>query len=203
MALIIEKLGQMTYEDALALQLKTLMDRASGELTDDVLLLLQHNAVFTLGRGASKSSLPSHSNTPVVESERGGDITWHGPGQLVGYWIRKLEGNERDLHRHLRLIEERIIDALSVFDLTGTQVQGLTGVWVNDKKIASIGVAVRRWVTYHGFSLNINVDRTIYDSFRPCGLDGARMTDLSDLTGRVVTFESVRDAVADSFLAQH
>ena len=199
MALIIEKLGRLGYEEARERQHEAVIQRADGTLPDDVLYLLEHEPVFTLGRGTDSESLPLNPSIPVVESERGGDITWHGPGQLTGYWIRKLDGSDRDLHQHLRLIEERLIQALQAFDITANRSEGLTGVWIDGQKIASIGVAVRRWVAYHGFSLNVNVDASIYETFHPCGLEGGVMTDLSTVIARAVTLDEAINAVADAF----
>lgn len=199
MALIIEKLGRLGYEEARKRQHKAVIQRADGTLPDDVLYLLEHEPVFTLGRGTDSESLPLNPSIPVVESERGGNVTWHGPGQLTGYWIRKLVGSDRDLHQHLRLIEERLILALQAFDITATRSEGLTGVWVDGQKIASIGVAVRRWVAYHGFSLNVNVDASIYETFHPCGLEGGVMTDISTVMARAVTLDEAINAVAGAF----
>ena len=199
MGLIVKKLGRVAYEDAHRLQKTAVTERADETLSDDVLMLLEHEPVFTIGRGATDASLPTNSDLRVVESERGGDITWHGIGQLTGYWIRRLEGKERDLHRHLRLIEKQLIEALRSLGIDAIRNDGLTGVWVEDRKIASIGVAVRRWVAYHGFSLNVDVDSAIYETFTPCGLDGAIMTDISTVLDRPVGLDEVIAAVTDAF----
>ncbi|MEE9391507.1 MAG: lipoyl(octanoyl) transferase LipB [Planctomycetota bacterium] len=177
-ALRVEVLGVVDYADALARQEDLVARRARDEV-GDTLLLLEHPALFTLGRGSDRASLPQNSDLPLIETRRGGNITYHGPGQIVGYWIRKLVGEDRDLHRHLRLIEELLIRSLADFEVAASHREGLTGVWTEGGKIASIGVAVRSWVTYHGFALNIDVDPAIYRHFRPCGLEGSVMTNLA------------------------
>lgn len=198
MTLDVRRLGRIDYEQALALQEDLVARRARDEVPD-TLLLLEHPSVFTLGRGVDASSLPQNDATPQVRINRGGDITWHGPGQIVGYWIRKLEVGRRDLHAHLRLIEENLIDALAALGVAAGRNEGFTGVWTGGKKIASIGVAVRSWVTYHGFALNVAVDETIYDVFRPCGLDGQVMTDLRAVLGDEPDDFAVHAALADAF----
>ena len=174
-------LGRMEYRAAWRLQLDTVGRRARDEIPD-TLLLVEHDSVFTVGRRCVAAHAPPRSlGVPIVEVERGGDYTWHGPGQLVGYWIRKLEGTDRDLHRHLRLIEERLVESLADFGIEAGRREGLTGVWVDDgaRKIASIGVAVRRWVTYHGFALNVRVPSEAWTAFAPCGLESSVMTDMT------------------------
>lgn len=196
----VRRLGVIDYAEALALQEDLVARRARDEIPD-TLLLLEHPAVFTLGRGTDDASLPSNDDTPVVRINRGGDVTWHGPGQTVGYWIRKLEGEQRDLHAHLRTIEDALIAALAKLGIDAGRNEGLTGVWTNGRKIASIGVAVKSWVSYHGFALNVAVDPAVYDVFRPCGLDGAVMTDVATELGRAPSDEEMLDALAAAFEA--
>ena len=172
------RLGRIDHADATALQEKLVEDR-HHDLIPDQLLLCEHEGVFTVGRATKADSLPRDPGAKIIETSRGGDVTWHGPGQIVGYWIRKLEGEERDLHAHLRTIESHLIDTLGEFGVTADRRDGLTGVWTGNGKIASIGVATRRWVTWHGFALNLDVPAETYDRFRPCGLDGAVMCDLA------------------------
>lgn len=173
------RLGRSTYADAHALQERLVDDRVADRIRD-TLILTEHDPVITVGRGGPKQ--PAHINgVPVLEVERGGDATYHGPGQLVVYPIYKLSEGRRDLHRYLRDLEEVVIRTLAEVEVTGTRRDGYTGVWVGDKKICSIGVAVRRWVAWHGFALNLRTDPAAYAGFQPCGLDPAVMTRLSDL----------------------
>jgi len=145
----------------------------------DLLLLTEHDPVVTTGRGTEKDATRDVS-VPVVEIERGGEATYHGPGQLVVYPVMKLEEGRRDLHRYLRDLEEVVIRLLGEFEIEGHRDARGTGVWVGDKKIASVGVAVRRWVTWHGFALNVHTDLGAFESFNPCGLPSATMTRLVD-----------------------
>ena len=194
----IERIGRIGYEDALALQLDLLARRRRDEIPDR-LLLLEHDAVFTCGRGTDPEALPKDDPTPVVQTNRGGNVTWHGPGQLVGYWIRKLEGDARDLHAHLRLIEETLGTALASFGIETRRDPEATGVWVGPMKVASIGVAVKNWISYHGFALNVAVDASVWTRFSPCGLSGSVMTDLRNLLSQPISLDEVADAVATAF----
>ncbi len=172
----VRRLGRTRYEDAYKLQKELVEERASDAI-GDVLILTEHESVVTLGRG---TPAPVEVDVPTVEIERGGEATYHGPGQLVAYPILKLPEERRDLHRYLRDLEEVLIGVLSEFELAGERREGFTGVWLGDKKIASIGVAVSRWVTYHGFALNLHTDLGAFRAFRPCGLDPDVMTRLAD-----------------------
>lgn len=203
--------GLVPYGEAVALQ-EFLLDRRRQE-EDDVLLLLEHPPVITLGRATAASHLllpPAELNRrgiEVAEAGRGGDITWHGPGQLVGYPIVDLEPLGRDLHRYLRLLEEVLVRALAVFDIAGERVAGRTGVWVEEAKIASIGIGVRRWVAWHGFALNVSADLAGFADIIPCGLPGVAMTSLERLLGRPVSMLQAQEAViaafADVFACRH
>jgi lipoate-protein ligase B len=133
---------------------------------------------------------------PIFEIERGGDVTYHGPGQLVGYPILKLDGDERDLHAYLRNLEQGLIDACAELGLTATRNPGWTGAWIGPRKIASIGIAVRRWVTMHGFALNVATDLSRFTTINPCGLDAAVMTSVSRELGREVSLAEVKPLVA-------
>ena len=175
-------LGRTAYTDARRLQLDLVEAIASGS-EPDTLLLCEHEPVITCGRGTDPANLGSAaSDLPVVEVERGGDVTWHGPGQLVGYPILRLKGDERDLHLHLRRLEGLLIRTLADQGCSAGRHPPHTGVWVPAeepaRKIASIGVAVRRWTTYHGFALNLTSDITEFTRINPCGLDAAVMTTL-------------------------
>lgn len=198
MTIDIRTIGTMGYSEALALQ-ESLVEQRRHDLIADTLLLVEHPAVFTLGRATTRDALPIDLDIPTIEVSRGGNITYHGPGQIVGYWIRKLVGADRDLHAHLRCIEDRLIEAVNVFGLTGRRDPGRTGVWVDDRKVASIGVAVRHWVSYHGFAINVDIDSRIYASFRPCGLDGNVMSDLSRCIGVPVKWSAVAEAITGVF----
>lgn len=191
----IRRLGRLSYEEGRRMQRDLVDRRARGEI-DDVLLLLEHDPVITVGRGGSITDAPE-SGPPVVEVERGGEATWHGPGQLVGYPIVSLPLGERDLHRHLRNIEEGLIQAISRLGVQSAERRPPhTGVWIGERKVASIGVAVRRWVTYHGFALNVRVDMAAFRGFRPCGLDAAVMTSLDQIAAPAPAMDQVMDAVA-------
>ena len=174
----IRRLGRTRYDDAHALQEAFVLARAES-LVPDLLLLTEHEPVVTLGRGSSPGSTQV-PGLPIVETERGGDATWHGPGQLVGYPILLLPESRRDLHAYLRDLEEVVIRALADFGVTGERVEGKTGVWAAGRKLCSIGVAVRRWVTWHGFALNVHADLSDFARFRPCGLDPALMANLDE-----------------------
>lgn len=178
-------LGRRPYAEALALQRALRLQRLSGALPHDLLLLVEHDSVYTLGRGTQTSSLPvapellRASGADVVEIERGGDVTWHGPGQLVGYPIIHLSQHREDLHWYLRTLEGALIDALSALGLRGGREDGKTGVWVGGRKIASLGIHVKQWVTLHGFALNVHPDLAWFAKIVPCGLDGVTMTSVA------------------------
>lgn len=190
------RLGRMDYAAARALQLDLVERRAEGRI-DDTLLLLEHDDVVTVGRGADVGAA-SGVPYPVVEVERGGEATWHGPGQIVGYLIVKLEGNERDLHRVLRAVEEGVIETLRELGVSPSRNPPHTGVWVGQKKLCSVGIAVRRWVTYHGFALNVRADLAAYRTFKPCGLDAAVMDSLHRIVQQLPA-----NAVVETMLATH
>lgn len=191
--LAILDLGQRPYRAALALQRSLVERRRLGTLDHDLLLLVEHEPVVTLGRGSQASSLPTGAaelarrGLEVVEVERGGDVTWHGPGQLVGYPILDLSGHRQDLHWYLRQLEELLIQGLAALGLAGERQGGRTGVWTGGRKIASIGVHVRQWITFHGFALNVHPDLRAFDQIVACGIAGVEMTSVERelvLTGR-------------------
>jgi lipoate-protein ligase B len=195
-------LGATSYRRGLALQQALVDARAAGE-TGDWLLFPDHPPVLTVGRSPSDGNLRVDRATlerkgiELFEVSRGGDITWHGPGQLVGYAIVDLNARGRDLHRHLRALEQSLIDALGEWGIAGERSEGRTGVWVEGEKIASIGVAVRRWVTYHGFALNVEPDLSNFELIHPCGLHGIRMTSIAKRLGNAApAFGTVRERVA-------
>jgi lipoate-protein ligase B len=189
----VRRLGRTAYADAHALQQELVARRIAGEV-GDVLLLTEHDPVVTVGRGAGLESAGSAS-APIVAVERGGEATYHGPGQVVGYPIVLLEEGRRDLHRWLRDLEQVVIATLADFGVEGRRAAGLTGVWIGTRKVCSIGVAVRRWVTWHGFALNVDVDLAGFRAFSPCGLDPDLMTRLADHAARPVAAREVEDAL--------
>ena len=186
-------LGLLPYAKALEIQRAAARARLSGELRDDVLLLVEHPPVVTRGRAAQKANvvvpqdLLATRGVEVFEVERGGDVTFHGPGQLVGYPIFDLRQHKQDLHWYLRQLEEALILALQSYELLAWRNAGYTGVWVGPerpRKIASIGVHARDWVTWHGFALNVTTDLTFFDLIVPCGIQNVEMTSLARETGR-------------------
>ena len=195
--------GRLAYRTALAVQEELLERRRQG--SDDFLVLLEHPPVVTLGRGASEENLRvteaelTRRGIDLERVGRGGDVTYHGPGQLVGYPIVDLEPLGCDLHRYLRLLEETLIDALAAFGVNGERITGKTGVWVDGEKVASIGVGVRRWVSWHGFALNVAADLSGFAAIVPCGLPGVRMTSLERQLGRPVAMAEVEERVIESF----
>jgi lipoate-protein ligase B len=192
-------LGEVAYREALDLQLSFLARRASGRIPD-TLLLLTHPHVYTLGRAGDEANLLSPRETleregiAVERVGRGGDITYHGPGQLVGYPIFRME--KPDVHKFVRSIEAALIDALRAFRVESRRIEGLTGVWAGERKIASIGVGIRKWVTYHGFALNVTTDLAYFRRIHLCGLKGREATSIAEEAGSAPPMEAVRDAVA-------
>jgi lipoyl(octanoyl) transferase len=168
------------------------------ETGEESLFLLEHDPVYTIGRLPDKSSLGVLQRLPypVHEINRGGQATYHGPGQLVGYPVIDLRCRGKDLHRFLRTLEHAVIRLVEAFSLTARREEGKTGVWVKDRKIGSIGVGVRRWITMHGFALNVSSDLTGFQYITPCGLTGVRMTSLSLETGREISMQTVRELAA-------
>jgi lipoyl(octanoyl) transferase len=184
--LLVHDLGRRRYGEVLALQRELCRRRVAGELTEDVLLLVEHEPVITLGRGTKDASLPvprtqladhlARHGVELFDIERGGDVTFHGPGQLVGYPILDLRAHRPDLHWYLRALEDALVDALAALDVPAGRVPGLTGVWTAGRKIASIGIHVKQWVTLHGFALNVTTDLDYFDLIVPCGIRDVVMT---------------------------
>jgi len=194
-------LGRISYEEALALQNEIVASKAADPAAPDELLLLEHDPVFTIGRTQDQSSLrnPGGLSAPYVVINRGGQATWHGPGQLVGYPMLDLRRRGSDLHRYLRELEDLIILVGAEFGVSAQRRDGLTGVWVEDRKLASIGVGVRRWISMHGFALNVCGALEGFDDITPCGLAGVTMTSLEREGAQGVTVRSVADATAALF----
>ena len=193
----VSDLGLCEYREAYALQQRLLAERqadAPGEGVD-TLILVEHPHVITLGRRAGSRANVFTDEMPVVEIERGGDVTYHGPGQLVGYPIVRLVDKERDLHAFLRALEAGLIAACGDLGLAAERRDKYTGVWLGERKVASLGIAVRRWVTMHGFALNVATDLSRFRAINPCGMEASVMTSLSEALGRTVTLEEVKPLV--------
>ena len=192
-------LGIRAYDEVLRLQQALVGQRQAGEIPD-TLVLVEHPDTITMGRSAKPENILDAGAVPVFAIERGGDVTYHGPGQLVAYPIFLLGESERDLHRYLRSLEETVLRTLADFGITGTRRPGLTGVWTGDerapRKLTSIGVAVRKWVTMHGLALNVNTDLDRFAAIHPCGLDATVMTSMERELGRAVDIEAVKTVLA-------
>jgi lipoate-protein ligase B len=196
------RLGRVPYDEALALQTE-LRDAHLAGTGRDCVLLLEHPHVVTFGRGAREGHAHlsdaelRDAGYEVFRTNRGGDVTYHGPGQLVGYPILDLSAHGRDVHAYLRRLEGALIDVLAEFDVAARRRDGYAGVWLDERrKIASIGVGVRRWVTMHGFALNVSCDLERFQVMVPCGLAGVEMVSMSSVLGRPVALDDVADATA-------
>ena len=197
--LTVANLGVVDYGAALDLQTAMVAARLEDRITD-TLLLMEHRHVFTLGRGGDERFIVANpAGVPTYRVSRGGQVTYHGPGQLIGYPILKLEGRARDITRYLRNLEQAMIDALREFGLDADLRAGLTGIWIGQQKIASIGVGIRRWVTYHGFALNVSTDLSFFDSIVPCGIEGCRMTSICKLSGQQLSVHEFTASMQKSF----
>ncbi len=194
------RLGRVEYAEAWRLQKERVDRRIAGEV-GDALILCEHEPVFTQGRRNVVEGMSHVAGVPVFAIERGGEMTWHGPGQIVGYPVIDLAPRGRDVHRYLRDLEEVLIRTLGAFGLAGERREGATGVWVGASKVASMGVAVRRWVTYHGFALNCDPDLRFFQLIRPCGFDPDVMTSMTKLLGRSCGVAEVDPVVAREFAA--
>lgn len=198
-ALTIAEVGVVDYDDALAMQTEMLAARIEDRV-GDTLLMMEHPHVYTLGRGADERFIVANARgVPIRRVSRGGEVTYHGPGQLIGYPILKLEGRDRDVTKYLRRLEGAMIDALAQFGIDAGRRDAMTGVWVGGRKIASIGVGIRRWTTWHGFALNVSTDLSYFDSIVPCGIEGCRMTSVCELTNRAVSVREFACVMRDSF----
>jgi lipoyl(octanoyl) transferase len=188
-------LGRVSYLDALARQEAIVTKKIETAAHPDVLLLLEHEPVYTIGRTPDQSSLRDAARLPypVHVTNRGGQATWHGPGQLVGYPILDLRHRGQDLHRHLRVLEDLVIDCAAAFGVSAARREGLTGVWIGERKLASIGVGVRRWISMHGFALNVAGELDGFVHITPCGIGGVEMTSLEREGSKGI---SVADVVA-------
>ena len=186
-------LGRMEFAVALAMQEELVAQRRKDPLFDDQLLLLEHEPVYTIGRTPDRSSLlgSAHLPHPLFSINRGGQATYHGPGQLMGYPIIDLRRCGQDLHRYLRWLEQLLIDLLAQYDIIAQRRESLTGVWVENRKIVSIGVGVRHWITMHGFALNVCGDLSPFDHIVPCGITNVTITSMEKETKKSFTVADV------------
>lgn len=206
MNVAVTDIGRTRYADAWELQRK-LFDLRHFGMIGDVLVFTEHEHVYTLGKGADQDHLLateeelSRGGTEVFRIDRGGDVTYHGPGQVVGYPILDLSQYKTDLHWYLRCLEEMIILALEEFDIDAGREEGMTGVWVKGEKIAAIGVKVSRWVTMHGFALNVNTDLERFGRIIPCGIFHKGVTSMTRILGKDVDLKDVHRSLANAFTA--
>jgi len=204
----VRRLGTIGYQAALDLQAQLVEQRKQG-LIPDQLLLLEHPPVITLGvrtRNDRSHVLESEAalaarGVGLFETGRGGDVTYHGPGQLVGYPIVDLKPDRCDVHRYVRDLEEVLIRAVDAFGVRAGRIEGLTGIWVGDQKLAAIGVRISRWVTSHGFALNVNTDLSHFGLIVPCGITDKGVTSLERLLGHALPMDEVAETVARQFAA--
>ncbi len=192
-------LGRVAFADALALQENLVARKRDDHSLGDELLLLEHDPVYTIGRTPDQSSLrgAAHLPHPLFPINRGGQATYHGPGQLVGYPIIDLRRCGQDLHRYLRWLENLLIELLADYEIAATTREGLTGVWVENRKIASIGVGVRHWISMHGFALNVCGDLSPFDHITPCGIANVVMTSMEKESDVPYSVQTVAERVAE------
>jgi lipoyl(octanoyl) transferase len=202
----VRRLGVISYGEGLDLQQALVAQRVADQI-DDVLLLLQHPHVLTLGVKAGESrqhvlATPARLaelGVEVCETGRGGDVTYHGPGQVVGYPIISLKPDRCDVHQYVRDLEECMIRVAADYGFTAGRIQGMTGAWVGAEKIGAIGVRIQRWVTSHGFAFNVNTDLDFFRLIVPCGISDLGVTSLRRLTGREIPMPDVEDRFVDAF----
>ena len=192
------QLGLIPYKEAFEKQLELVEKRIKGEIPD-TLLLLEHPPVITLGRSAKKENILNSKKVEIIEVNRGGDVTCHFPGQIVGYPILDLSKRGKDIHKYMRDIEEVLINFLAGYGITGTRVEGKTGVFVGHDKIASIGVAAKQWTSYHGFAINIKKDISVFDTIIPCGLQGVKATSVEILLKKNIEMKDAYEGITEEF----
>ena len=198
----VEWLGELPYTQAHALMQKRLAERLNEEIPN-TLLLCTHPPVYTVGRQKDAiKGLLNPGNIPVIPVERGGNVTFHGPGQLVGYPIVQLPPHRHDVHAFLRFLEEYWIEQLATWNVEAKRDPRNTGVWVKGKKMVAIGISLRRWVSWHGFALNIDVDLSYYHRINPCGMSSQLVTRLNDHSTEEHSIDSIRTQIASSFFTQ-
>ena len=195
-------LGTSHYEEAWDLQKRLQSQRISGQINDQ-LILVEHHPVYTLGKNSPKEHLliEESENISIIQTDRGGDITFHGPGQLVGYPILDLNQYKKSVSWYMRELEQLIIDVLKEYDIKAGRKKGLTGTWVRDKKIGALGVRISKWVTMHGFSLNIDPDLQYYQGIIPCGISGYGVTSMANLLGEnVPRMADIKETIVKQFI---
>ena len=198
--ILIQNIGRKSYKAVWDLQKEMQQQRIRGEI-EDTLILVEHDPVYTLGKNADKDHLlqSRDESIDVFNIERGGDITFHGPGQLVGYPILDLSNYKKSVSWYMRTLEQVLIDTLIEFKIIAQRNDGLTGVWVGDEKIAALGVRISRWVTMHGFALNVNPDLSFYDGIIPCGIFDHGVTSMEQLLGKTQNNDNVKNVVIKKF----
>ena len=198
--IFVKDLGIRSYQEVWDLQ-KDFQKKRIEKRLDDTLILVEHEPVYTLGKNANKNHLlqSRDRSVNVFDIERGGDITFHGPGQLVGYPIIDLSYYRRSVSWYMRSLEQLAIDVLKDFGISASRIKGLTGVWVGEEKIAAQGVRISRWVTMHGFSLNVNPDLSFYDGIIPCGIFDHGITSMEELLGSAQDMDDVKAMVVEKF----
>ena len=200
MNLQVQDLGLCSYKEVWDLQKNIHADRIAGK-DQDTLLLVEHTPVYTFGKNADENHLLQHypENVPIFHIERGGDITFHGPGQLVGYPILDLNNYKKSISWYMRSLEEVIIDTLDIYGLVAIRKDGLTGVWIGDEKIAALGVRISRWVTMHGFALNVNTNLDYYDGIIPCGILEYGVTSMEKLLDHKIIMDDIKNNLISCF----
>ena len=198
--ILVQNIGRKSYKAVWDLQKEMQQQRIKGEI-EDTLILVEHDPVYTLGKNANEDHLlqSRDESIDVFNIERGGDITFHGPGQLVGYPILDLSNYKKSVSWYMRTLEQVLIDTLIEFKIIAQRNDGLTGVWVGDEKIAALGVRISRWVTMHGFSLNVNPDLSFYDGIIPCGIFDHGVTSMEQLLGETQNNDNVKNMVIEKF----
>ena len=193
-------LGHSSYREVWDLQKKMHKDRINSKI-NDTLIFVEHESVYTLGKNANKDHLlqSKDDSIDVFDIERGGDITYHGPGQLVVYPILDLTNYQKSVSWYMRKLEQVTIDLLSEYDIKATRCKGLTGVWVGDEKIAAQGVKISRWVTMHGFSINVNTNLDFYDGIIPCGIFDRGVTSISEILGKLIDMNQIKMIITEKF----
>ena len=197
----VQDLGNSSYKRTWELQKELQLQRIENKI-DDTLLLVEHEPVYTFGKNTDENHLLQNypENVKLFHIERGGDITFHGPGQIVGYPIMDLHNYKMSISWYMRALEEVIIRSLDKFGISADRKDGLTGVWVEDEKIAALGVRISRWVTMHGFALNVNTDLTYYDSIIPCGIFDYGITSMENIFGEKQNMSKIKSILSAVFL---
>jgi lipoyl(octanoyl) transferase len=199
--ILIQDLGFKKYKSVLSLQKKLQKQRIAGNI-NDTLILVEHEPVYTLGKNANRDYLLQgrDKSVEVYNIERGGEVTFHGPGQLVGYPILDLRNYKKSVSWYMRTLEELTIRVLNEFDIKGSRIKGLTGVWVENKKIAAQGVRISRWVTMHGFSINVCPQLSYYDGIIPCGIFDYDVTSMEECLNKKLSIKKIKNSVSEIFL---